>query len=319
MGKALVASKAVWKPSRWLWSSLIWLLLLASFAEIYTLVRRVAVNEIRSQAMGIAIATAQGIDAADIESIQSSTDMNTEAFHRVQTYISDVSVFNPDVRYIYTMRKSSLPDAASTAFEFVVDQIPRDMNNDGEIQPDEASEPTGSQYDASGLPELVNAWTAPSADINVSHDPPYPDLISGYSPVINSDGETVAIVGVDITAGTISEKLRGVRFSLTVFFLLSGILGSLVIHLFLRQKQILHEQKQLVLDLNNALQTVHTLKGLLPICSMCRKVRNDGGYWELIEEYFGTHSDTEFTHSLCPECIEKHYPEFRDTGSGKPD
>jgi hypothetical protein len=313
MGTAFVTSMSVKKSSRWLWSVLVWLLLLVSFSVIYTMVKRVTVNEVRFQAMGIAIATAQGIDAADIESIRTEADMSTEAFHRVQNYISDVSRYNPDVRYIYTMRRSTMPDASSTAFEFVVDQTPRDMNNDGIIQPDEASEPTCSQYDASALPELVKAWAYPSADPDVSADPPYPDLISGYAPITNNEGETAAIVGVDITAGTISGKLQGVRLVLIIFGLLSGTLSFLVIHLFLRQKQILLEQRQLLLNLNKALLTVRTLKGLLPICSMCKKVRNDTGYWELIEEYIGTHSDAEFTHSLCPECIAKHYPEFKDT------
>jgi len=62
-------------------------------------------------------------------------------------------------------------------------------------------------------------------------------------------------------------------------------------------------------ELQNALNHVKTLKGLLPICANCKKIRNDQGYWEQIEQYVREHSDAAFTHGICPECLEKLYPE----------
>ena len=52
------------------------------------------------------------------------------------------------------------------------------------------------------------------------------------------------------------------------------------------------------------------LAGLLPICASCKKIRDDKGYWSQIESYIQNHSEAEFSHSICPECAKKLYPEF---------
>jgi nitrogen fixation/metabolism regulation signal transduction histidine kinase len=59
-----------------------------------------------------------------------------------------------------------------------------------------------------------------------------------------------------------------------------------------------------------ALEQVKVLSGLLPICSACKRVRNDSGYWEQIEVYVHAHSEADFSHGVCPECIQKLYPEY---------
>jgi CheY-like chemotaxis protein len=66
------------------------------------------------------------------------------------------------------------------------------------------------------------------------------------------------------------------------------------------------EKTHLLLKLQDALAKIKTLSGLLPICSSCKKVRDDKGYWNQIELYLRKHSDVEFTHSLCPECAKKY-------------
>lgn len=65
-------------------------------------------------------------------------------------------------------------------------------------------------------------------------------------------------------------------------------------------------------DLETAIEKIKTLSGLLPICSNCKKIRDDSGYWEQIESYIGTHSEAEFSHSICPECIRELYPDLVD-------
>ncbi len=59
-----------------------------------------------------------------------------------------------------------------------------------------------------------------------------------------------------------------------------------------------------------ALKEVKKLSGMLPICSSCKKIRDDSGYWKQIEEYISEHSDTQFTHGLCPDCVKKLYPKY---------
>ncbi len=63
-------------------------------------------------------------------------------------------------------------------------------------------------------------------------------------------------------------------------------------------------------ELKEALNTINQLQGMLPICSNCHKIRDDDGYWHRVEEYIEKHSDVTFTHSLCPECLNKLYPEY---------
>lgn len=63
-------------------------------------------------------------------------------------------------------------------------------------------------------------------------------------------------------------------------------------------------------NLQEALDHIKTLHGLLPICSSCKNIRNDKGYWEQIESYISDRSEAEFSHSICPDCAKKLYPEL---------
>ena len=62
--------------------------------------------------------------------------------------------------------------------------------------------------------------------------------------------------------------------------------------------------------LNQSLEEIKTLRGILPICASCKNIRNDKGYWEQIEKYISTNTDAQFTHSICPDCLKKLYPDL---------
>lgn len=66
-----------------------------------------------------------------------------------------------------------------------------------------------------------------------------------------------------------------------------------------------------VSSLEEALAQVRQLSGLLPICMHCKKIRDSKDYWHEVEVYIAQHSDTQFSHGLCPECLEKYYPEVK--------
>ena len=70
------------------------------------------------------------------------------------------------------------------------------------------------------------------------------------------------------------------------------------------------EREKLIAELQEALSQVKQLSGLLPICASCKKIRNDQGYWEDVEVYVRDHSEAQFSHSICPECMKKLYSEF---------
>ncbi len=65
------------------------------------------------------------------------------------------------------------------------------------------------------------------------------------------------------------------------------------------------------IELKRAIDEIKTLRGILPICSMCKKVRDDTGYWNQIEVYITDRSDAEFSHSICPKCAKEHYPDLK--------
>lgn len=80
------------------------------------------------------------------------------------------------------------------------------------------------------------------------------------------------------------------------------------------RKKAEDERERLILELQEALATVKALGGLLPICASCKKIRDPKGAWNQIEEFIQNHSDAEFTHSFCPECMHKLYPEVFGDG-----
>jgi preprotein translocase subunit YajC len=90
------------------------------------------------------------------------------------------------------------------------------------------------------------------------------------------------------------------------FVLFSGV----VCFYYGKLKQANKEKEVLIANLQKALDEVKTLSGILPICSSCKKIRDDDGYWQQIEEYIRSHSNADFTHGICNDCVEKLYPEF---------
>ncbi|MEI6054913.1 MAG: response regulator [Lentisphaerota bacterium] len=86
-------------------------------------------------------------------------------------------------------------------------------------------------------------------------------------------------------------------------------------HLLIKKQRdslvkLLAEKDGLISDLTEAMAHIKTLKSILPICASCKKIRNDEGYWHQVDAYIATHTDTKFSHSICPDCITKLYPDI---------
>jgi PAS domain S-box-containing protein len=79
-----------------------------------------------------------------------------------------------------------------------------------------------------------------------------------------------------------------------------------------RRKRIEGERERLIHELQDALTNIKRLRGLLPICASCKKIRDDKGYWNELETYILEHSEAEFTHGFCPDCMKKLYGAFLD-------
>ena len=98
---------------------------------------------------------------------------------------------------------------------------------------------------------------------------------------------------------------------ITLILTIAGVLVSLIIS-FVATRFVSNAGKLLQNEnekLQKALDEIKVLQGILPICSFCKKIRNDQGYYEQIEGYIHKHSGVDFSHTICPPCMKKHYPE----------
>jgi hypothetical protein len=78
-----------------------------------------------------------------------------------------------------------------------------------------------------------------------------------------------------------------------------------------RQVMALLESRRVSVHLADALNHIKTLQGLLPICAWCKRIRDDEGYWDQVEAYLHKYTGVDFTHSICPECLEKAQTELQ--------
>ena len=132
---------------------------------------------------------------------------------------------------------------------------------------------------------------------------------------LKQDKKTAGIPIVFISA--LNETVEKVKaFSLggvdyiTKPFKSEEVLARVKTHLTLRFLQLELEEKNA--ELQKAMDEIKTLRGFIPICASCKRIRNDEGYWEQIESYISSHSDAKFSHGCCEECARKLYPELLD-------
>jgi hypothetical protein len=99
--------------------------------------------------------------------------------------------------------------------------------------------------------------------------------------------------------------------SYIIFPLVVCVLLILVIVFSFRMDKAAKERENIILELQDALAEVITLRGIIPICASCKKVRDDKGYWNQIEAYIRDRSEIDFSHSICPECAKRLYPDLK--------
>ena len=118
---------------------------------------------------------------------------------------------------------------------------------------------------------------------------------------LNLDGRTVGLLGLANKPSDFTDSDAEIA---TVF----GELAAIALANS-RNLDLLKEKNH---ALEQALSEVKTLRSILPICSHCRKVRDDTGVWKRLEAYVSAYTDTRFSHGLCPDCLRKLYPEYAD-------
>lgn len=118
-----------------------------------------------------------------------------------------------------------------------------------------------------------------------------------------------------LTAHSDEDTIRKAMATAPYGYLLKPVENQelhVTIEVALHKHRIDKEKDQLARELKHALEEVKTLKGLIPICASCKKIRDDEGFWNQLETYISKHSDAKFTHGICPDCIKKLYPDFTD-------
>ncbi|MCD6287823.1 MAG: GAF domain-containing protein [Candidatus Hydrogenedentes bacterium] len=142
-----------------------------------------------------------------------------------------------------------------------------------------------------------------------------PLVLTGEAPLLDTQGRTIgqcteafaAIWDGTRVIGHVSMDNRHTGEPITRHQCeLLRMFGAAIGYLRTR-KRAEEERERLIEELQDALARIKTLRGLIPICASCKKIRDDKGYWNQIEQYIGEHSDAEFSHSLCPACAKKLY------------
>ena len=102
--------------------------------------------------------------------------------------------------------------------------------------------------------------------------------------------------------GNTTQKINLIFFSIVAFFI-----SRVVYYQKLKEFKDQKKNEELLVSLKKANDDVKILSGFLPICSYCKKIRDDKGYWGQLEAYIDNHSEAEFSHSICPACMKGHF------------
>ena len=126
------------------------------------------------------------------------------------------------------------------------------------------------------------------------------EMVETYLPIRDRNNDVVGAFEIYMD---VSPYRAGIKK------LLASSLGALFIILTCIFGTLIYFMRQSTKAIYSTTQELRILSGLLPICSFCKKIRNKDGDWELLENYITARSESKFTHGLCPQCREKHYPE----------
>lgn len=122
---------------------------------------------------------------------------------------------------------------------------------------------------------------------------------------------TVAVMTMlnrGMASGTNNDDIPAVIWNMAMYFAFFVI----VILLLSKLRSTMQQLAGLITKMQNALNAVQELSGILPICANCKKIRDDEGYWHDVDVYISRHTKAEFTHGICAECANKLYPSLFD-------
>ncbi len=126
------------------------------------------------------------------------------------------------------------------------------------------------------------------------------DMVESYLPLLAPNGSVIGSMELYMDVSLYRSEFVGILVSSLL------ILGAVLLLVFGTLLLFMHRASRIIYSKS---EEIKVLSGLLPICSSCKKIRNDAQEWELLESYITEHSESVFTHSMCPECLKKYWPE----------
>lgn len=289
---------------RWIAGSLLIVIVTAFF---YMNAYRNAWRFHKNELLNLAKITATQIDGDKHAALKAKPeDETTEIYATIKKQLQDIRKAVDDIKFLYTMVR--LRDSAGNeVWKFVVDaeDNPIEMSHSGDV------------YDVTDFPQMREAYERPVVDDAIGEDQWGP-FLSAYAPIKNKHGHVVAIVGVDRKGALIQSELNHLTFAAVTISALFLVSFSFTMFFQYRNRrdQMLKEE----IRLKN--EHIKKLESLLPICCICKNIRNDEGAekgkgtWIALEEYIHDSFDTNVTHTICPKCKKEHYGEMTDTGEG---
>ncbi len=224
---------------------------------LFTRSNAVMSQELKLRLQSTAAVAALPFSVDDIEQVWTMADMQKPVFRSLVLQLQQIREVIPHIRYVYIMRRTSDPMVLSfvadaDALSSVEDL---DENENGVIDPDEQVSYPGDTYPIDDIAALRHdAFLFPTSDEEITYDQ-WGALISGYAPIRDSRGETVAILGIDMEAGEYLRQARRI-FSPYIILLITliGVLLAVYILLFLRDRRIsmlqkLNQERSAMMDL----------------------------------------------------------------------
>ena len=145
-------------------------------------------------------------------------------------------------------------------------------------------------------------------------------ILETYVPIMRKK-EAIGVFEIYFDMSDVKKEFEGIIsninyivIAISLLLLSSVIISTAYAYKSLKaHRKTESEKDKLIEDLTKALNEIKRLRGILPLCSFCKKVRNDSGYWEQVDVYIDKNSGADISHSICPECAKKEYPqEFED-------
>ena len=255
------------------------------------------VRRLSEDAMEQALIVARSIDKKRLQNLQgNSADLNSQDYIRIKEQLTQIRLSHRTCRFLYLMGRRN----DGTVFFFLDSQPPDSADY----------APPGLIY------KEVSAEYLQTFDTGIQHTVgPIKDrwgtLMTSLVPIYTQEtNDLIAVLGMDIDAKDWRRKIIS-QISLPASLTISIILLTVLLVMINRNRRIAqiqyNEKKRFAEELQQTLQHIKKLQGLLPICSSCKKIRDDKGYWNQIESYIEDHTDVQFSHGLCEECSDKLY------------